>query len=181
MIPHGLPFTCHFCGYDVTDEDDAKYGWCRHCKDSTGMCAAGRRVMVYDLLGPRGGGLIRPVAASGRPRPTGPSPRWDVPCVTPAYDMWELTLDGVDPTQDALCPAHGDQLQNRLAPGICGIRVGPVPRPTPRHRLIDRLAVRFPGIRAVTGGEPRGRRLGSARSGHRCEPPEDQVSGAASG
>jgi hypothetical protein len=180
MIANAVPFTCHFCGHDVTDEDDAKYGWCRRCKDCTGMCAAGRRVVVYDLMGPRGGGLIRPAGPGGRLKPRGPRLRWDVPCVTPALDMWELTLDGIERRQDALCLAHGEQLQNRLAPGICGTRIGPAPRPSPRHGLMDRMAAGFPGVRAVTG-KPPGRKLGSAAPGVRCEPPEGRVSGAASG
>jgi hypothetical protein len=141
MPAHASAFTCHFCGYHVTDQDDAQYGWCRRCRDCTGMCAAGRRVVVYDLMNPPGNGLHRPFGRNGAPRVTGPPPRWDVPCVMPADDIWEMTCDGVIQAPDGLCAVHGQQLHYRLAPGIAGRRKGPMPRHVPRSGLLERLAV----------------------------------------
>ena len=126
MRAYAIAFTCPFCGYDVTDQDDAAYGWCRRCRDCTGMCGAGRRIVVIDPSSPPVRRLYLLPGRNTGPRVTGP-PRWDVPCLIRADDIWELTCDGVDRATEALCTVHGEQLRSGMTLGVVGVRKGPMP------------------------------------------------------
>jgi hypothetical protein len=126
MRAYAVAFICPFCGHDVTNEDDARYGWCRRCRDCTAMCGAGRRVVIADPGNPPGRRLYLLPGRTARPRVTGP-PRWDVPCLTRAADIWELTCDGVNLAPEVLCALHGEQVRSGMTPGLAGLRRGPMP------------------------------------------------------
>jgi hypothetical protein len=127
MQLHAVVFICPFCDYDVTDSGDAQYGWCRRCRDCTAMCAAGRRIVLLDPANPPARRLYLVPGRNGRPRASARPPRWDLPCLTRATAIWDLTCDGAYPAPDVLCAAHGDQLRGGLVPGIAGTRKGPMP------------------------------------------------------
>ena len=87
---------CPACGLRLRGPVAAQLGFCDRCREFTGMCGAGRRVICPDLV----------------TRMT-----WNTPCTELGIVAWEITqVDGRCET--VLCRAHDSQVRSGGTPWI---------------------------------------------------------------
>lgn len=87
---------CPACGLRIRDEIAAQLGFCDRCRDFTGMCGAGRRIICPDLA----------------TRTT-----WHTPCTELGVVAWEITqVQGRCET--VLCRTHDSQVRSGRTPWI---------------------------------------------------------------
>jgi hypothetical protein len=90
--------TCPACGLRIRDMAIAQLGFCDRCREFTGMCGAGRRIICPDVL----------------TRTT-----WHTPCTELGTVAWEITQAQVQGRcRTVLCRVHDAQLRFAPAPWI---------------------------------------------------------------
>jgi hypothetical protein len=87
---------CPACGSLIRDRDAARLGFCDRCREFTGMCGAGRRIICPDMSS----------------RTT-----WHTPCTELGAVAWEITL-GPPPCRTVLCRTHDAQVRSGEMPWI---------------------------------------------------------------
>ncbi len=102
--PHSVG-TCPACGLRIRDLAAAQLGFCDRCREFTGMCGAGRRIICPDMM----------------TRTT-----WHIPCTELGAVAWDITqLQGRCKT--LLCRAHDAQVRFGGTPWIvAAVALGPV-------------------------------------------------------
>jgi hypothetical protein len=96
---------CPACGLRIRDLAAAQLGFCDRCREFTGMCGAGRRIICPDML----------------TRTT-----WHTPCTELGVVAWEIT-EARGKCETVLCRAHDSQVRLGGMPWI----VAAVPLSTP--------------------------------------------------
>jgi hypothetical protein len=87
---------CPACGLRIRDLVAAQLGFCDRCREFTGMCGAGRRIICPDMM----------------TRTT-----WHIPCTQLGTVAWEITqVEGRCTT--VLCHAHDAQVRFGVTPWI---------------------------------------------------------------
>ena len=87
---------CPACGLPIRDPAAAQLGFCDRCREFTGMCGAGRRIICPDLM----------------TRTT-----WHTPCTELGAVAWEITqVQGRCTT--VLCRVHDSQVRSGGMPWI---------------------------------------------------------------
>ena len=95
MRPYCLE-ACPSCGLPIRDRVVAQLGFCDRCREFTGMCGAGRRIICPDIM----------------TRTT-----WHTPCTELGTVAWDIThVQGRCRT--VLCRAHDIQVRHGGAPWI---------------------------------------------------------------
>jgi hypothetical protein len=80
---------CPACGLPIRDKSAARLGFCDRCREFTGMCGAGRRIICPDLM---------------------TRTSWHTPCTELGAVAWEITQDQ-GPSRTVLCWAHDAQVR----------------------------------------------------------------------
>jgi hypothetical protein len=80
---------CPACGLPIRDAIAARLGFCDRCRDFTGMCGAGRRIICPDLM----------------TRTT-----WHTPCTELGAVAWEIN-HGQGTSRTVLCRVHDAQIR----------------------------------------------------------------------
>jgi len=99
----GLPLlcrTCPDCGWPIRDREAARLGFCDRCRDFTGMCGAGRRIVCPDVM---------------------TITTWHTPCTVLGAEAWEITLakgSSEASSRTLLCEAHDTQMRSREMPWV---------------------------------------------------------------
>jgi hypothetical protein len=88
--------TCPSCGLPIRDKSAARLGFCDRCREFTGMCGAGRRIICPDMM----------------TRTT-----WHSPCTELGSAAWEIDL-GQGAARTVLCLVHDAQLRFGSTPWI---------------------------------------------------------------
>jgi hypothetical protein len=88
--------TCPDCGLPIRDRDAARLGFCDRCRDFTGMCGAGRKIVCPDLM---------------------TITTWHSPCTRLGGQAWEITL-AKGSRRTLLCEPHDEQLRSGEIPWI---------------------------------------------------------------
>jgi hypothetical protein len=88
--------TCPDCGLPIRDREAARLGFCDGCRDFTGMCGAGRRIVCPDMM---------------------TITTWHTPCTRLGAEPWEITLVK-GPRRTLLCEAHDQQMRSGEMPWI---------------------------------------------------------------
>jgi hypothetical protein len=87
---------CPDCGWHIRDRDAARLGFCDLCREFTGMCGAGRRIVCPDVM---------------------TITTWHTPCTRLGAEAWEITLvKGSHRT--LLCETHDTQMRSREMPWV---------------------------------------------------------------
>jgi hypothetical protein len=96
--PGSLPRvgTCPACGSLIRDRVAARLGFCDRCREFTGMCGAGRRIICPDMS----------------TRTT-----WHTPCTELGAVAWEITVSQ-RPCRTLLCSGHDAQVRSGGTPWI---------------------------------------------------------------
>jgi hypothetical protein len=87
---------CPACGLPIRDKTAARLGFCDRCREFTGMCGAGRRIICPDMM----------------TRTT-----WHTPCTELGAVAWEID-QGHGAARTVLCRAHDAQLRFGVTPWI---------------------------------------------------------------
>jgi hypothetical protein len=87
---------CPACGLRIRDLVAAQLGFCDRCREFTGMCGAGRRIICPDMV----------------TRTT-----WHTPCTELGVVVWEIT-QAHGRCETVLCPAHDAQVRFGGTPWI---------------------------------------------------------------
>lgn len=82
-------WSCPDCGLGTTDPGDARLGYCARCRDFTGMCGAGRRIVSPDMM----------TVTS-----------WHVPCTRLGASAWQIGY-GASPRATLLCAEHDTEVR----------------------------------------------------------------------
>jgi hypothetical protein len=96
---HGAPTlcrTCPDCGRPIRDREAARLGFCDRCREFTGMCGAGRKIICPDLM---------------------TITSWHSPCTHLGAAAWEITL-GTGRCRTLLCETHDSQLRSGRLPWV---------------------------------------------------------------
>jgi hypothetical protein len=93
-------FQCPDCGHVSPHPEDKILGYCAHCREFTGLCGAGRRV------------ILLPTAISDAG-----SPEWMQVCTQPQTERWRVVLPDDSATDTGLCHGHGEALAPLIASG----------------------------------------------------------------
>jgi hypothetical protein len=109
---------CPACGLRIRDSVAAQLGFCDHCREFTGMCGAGRRIICPDVA----------------TRTT-----WHSPCTQLGVMAWEITLEHSE-CETVLCRAHDTQVRSGRMPWI----VAAAPRGEPSGSGTRSPALRHP-------------------------------------
>jgi len=80
---------CPDCGLAIQDQVAIRLGFCDRCKDFTGMCGAGRKIICPDMM------TVTP---------------WHTPCTSLGTVLWQIT-QGARQYLALLCPVHDEQLR----------------------------------------------------------------------
>lgn len=88
--------TCPACGLPIRDPIAARLGFCDRCREFTGMCGAGRRIICPDVM----------------TRTT-----WHTPCTELGAVAWEITL-GQGLSRTVLCRVHDAEVRFGITPWI---------------------------------------------------------------
>jgi hypothetical protein len=88
--------TCPACGLRIRDLTVAQLGFCDRCRDFTGMCGAGRRIICRDIM----------------TRTT-----WHTPCTELGAVAWDI-LQAQGRCTTVLCRAHDTQVRFGNTPWI---------------------------------------------------------------
>jgi hypothetical protein len=83
-------FTCPDCGLATSDPVAVRLGFCAACREFTGMCGAGRKIICPDMM---------TVTA------------WHSPCTSLGTSPWQIT-QGASRQVALLCSLHDAQLRN---------------------------------------------------------------------
>ena len=103
---------CPVCGLQIRDRSAARLGFCDRCREFTGMCGAGRRIICPDLM----------------TRTT-----WHTPCTELGAAAWEITQGQVLSTI-VLCREHDMQVRFGGTPWIVNaVPLDPVSSRRPRQ------------------------------------------------
>jgi hypothetical protein len=81
--------TCPACGLGIRDSAVAQLGFCDRCREFTGMCGAGRRIICRDLM---------------------TRTSWHTPCTQLGTEAWEIT-QAQGRCRTMLCRVHDTQLR----------------------------------------------------------------------
>jgi len=87
---------CPLCGLPIRDKTAARLGFCDRCREFTGMCGAGRKVICPDMM----------------TRTT-----WHSPCTELGAVAWEIN-QGQGVSRTVLCRLHDAQLRFGGTPWI---------------------------------------------------------------
>ena len=87
---------CPECGLPIRDKTAARLGFCDRCREFTGMCGAGRRIICPDMM----------------TRTT-----WHTPCTELGAVAWEID-QGHGASRTVLCQVHDAQLRFGSTPWI---------------------------------------------------------------
>lgn len=98
MVPS---FTCPDCGTVTRDHAAIRTGWCAHCKDHTGLCAAGRALAYTAVLNAAG---------------------WHDGCTLPGEVLVEFPRGGRMMRRE-LCTGHAAEIRDGRAPWARGVRM----------------------------------------------------------
>ncbi len=104
-------WSCPDCGLATTDQGDARLGYCSRCRDFTGMCGAGRKIVSPDMM----------TVTS-----------WHVPCTRPGGAAWQIGY-GACLTATRLCPEHDADVRAGRA-AWAGPAFPLAPRQSPENR-----------------------------------------------
>jgi hypothetical protein len=88
--------TCPACAGPIRDLVAARLGFCDRCREFTGMCGAGRKIICPDMA----------------TRTT-----WHTPCTELGAVAWEIT-QGQQPSRTVLCRVHDAQVRSGGTPWI---------------------------------------------------------------
>lgn len=110
---------CPACGLPIRDRTAARLGFCDRCREFTGMCGAGRRIICPDMM----------------TRTT-----WHSPCTELGAVAWEIN-QGQGLSRTVLCQAHDTQVRFGRLPWI----VDAAPVDAPRSWRPRQSASRKPG------------------------------------
>ncbi len=88
--------TCPDCGRAIRDREAARLGFCDRCREFTGMCGAGRKIICPDVL---------------------TITSWHTPCTQLGAAAWEITL-GSGQTRTVLCETHDAQVRSGRLPWV---------------------------------------------------------------
>ncbi len=110
---------CPICGLPIRDKTAARLGFCDRCREFTGMCGAGRRIICPDMM----------------TRTT-----WHSPCTELGEVAWQINL-GQGDSRTVLCRVHDAQLRFGSTPWIedavpLVLRSSQRPRPLGRGKLL---------------------------------------------
>lgn len=108
---------CHECGLLIRDREAARLGFCDRCRDFTGMCGAGRKIICPDLM---------------------TTTSWHMPCTQLGAVGWEITL-AKETRRAILCETHDSQLRSGRIPWV---KVAVPLRPAGRQVRARTVAVR---------------------------------------
>lgn len=87
---------CPDCGRPIRDRTAARLGFCDQCREFTGMCGAGRKIICPDVM---------------------TTTSWHTPCTHPGAAAWEITLPK-GPRRTLLCKTHDAQMRSGGVPWI---------------------------------------------------------------
>jgi hypothetical protein len=87
---------CPTCGLPIRDPIPARLGFCDRCREFTGMCGAGRRVICPDIL---------------------TKTTWHTPCTELGTIAWAITQDK-SPVTIVLCWTHDADVRLGATPWI---------------------------------------------------------------
>jgi hypothetical protein len=105
---------CPACGLRIRDGVVAQLGFCDRCREFTGMCGAGRRIICPDVL----------------TRTT-----WHTPCTELGTAAWEIAQEQ-GWRRTVLCHVHDTQLRYGGAPWVlAAVPLDPAASPGTRRRL----------------------------------------------
>ncbi|MFZ0044481.1 MAG: hypothetical protein WAL16_01500, partial [Streptosporangiaceae bacterium] len=82
-------WSCPDCGLAATDAADARLGYCGRCRDFTGMCGAGRKIVSPDMM----------TVTS-----------WHVPCTRLGETAWQIGY-GSNLRGTLLCAQHDAEIR----------------------------------------------------------------------
>ena len=88
--------SCPQCGLRIRDPVAARLGFCDRCKDFTGMCGAGRRIVSADMM---------------------TNTSWHTPCTNAGAVAWEFGQHG-EVRRTLLCAEHDAQMRSGAAPFV---------------------------------------------------------------
>ncbi len=88
--------TCPDCGRSIRDREAARLGFCDRCREFTGMCGAGRKIICPDLL---------------------TTTTWHTPCTRLGAAAWDITL-GTGQRSTLLCETHDAQMRSGRLPWV---------------------------------------------------------------
>ena len=89
-------WACPDCGLATRDEVAIRLGYCAGCRDFTGMCGAGRKIVSSGVIS---------------------ATSWQTPCTNLGSAPWQV-LDGGTARVTRLCLAHDEQLRSGAAPWV---------------------------------------------------------------
>jgi hypothetical protein len=87
---------CPACGLGIRDLALVQLGFCDRCREFTGMCGAGRRIVCRDLM---------------------TRTSWHTPCTQLGTEAWEIT-QAQGRCRTVLCRVHDEQLRFGRIPWI---------------------------------------------------------------
>ncbi|MBO0832114.1 MAG: hypothetical protein J2P28_05045 [Actinobacteria bacterium] len=95
---HAVPTMrkCPDCGDSIRDREAARLGFCDHCRDFTGMCGAGRKIVCPDVM---------------------TTTTWHMPCTQLGTVAWEISTAD-DPRRTLLCETHDAQMRSGRIPWV---------------------------------------------------------------
>lgn len=88
--------TCPDCGHPIRDREAARLGFCDRCREFTGMCGAGRRIICPDVM---------------------TMTSWHSPCTKLGAVAWEVTM-ARGPHKTVLCETHDAEMRTGRMPWI---------------------------------------------------------------
>ena len=88
--------TCPDCARPIRDREAARLGFCDRCREFTGMCGAGRRIICPDVM---------------------TTTSWHTPCTKLGAVPWEVTL-ATGPCTTVLCETHDGQIRTGRMPWV---------------------------------------------------------------
>jgi hypothetical protein len=115
-----LALACPDCGSVGRDPVETQVGFCNKCREFTGLCGAGRRIVCPDVM---------------------TTTSWHVPCTNLGVAAWEITV-GKSKCKTRLCQRHDVQVAAGSATWIiCARRLittaDPTTPPTRRPELAN--------------------------------------------
>jgi hypothetical protein len=89
-------WACPDCGLATRDPVAMRLGFCARCREFTGMCAAGRKIVCPDMM---------------------TLTVWHTPCTSLGATAWQIT-QAASPCVAMLCAAHDAELRSGQVPWI---------------------------------------------------------------
>lgn len=108
---------CPECGALIKDRQAARLGFCDRCRDFTGMCGAGRKIVCPDVM---------------------TTTTWHMPCTKLGAVAWEITM-AREPRRTLLCETHDSQVRSGRIPWVkVAVPLRPVVQPLRTRSLAIR-------------------------------------------